>query len=62
MKVWSETTLTAAGTRQQSSGVFETIRNWADEFQDYLSPTATPGRGKHRMYTLTTLVFALWPS
>jgi DNA-binding transcriptional MerR regulator len=38
----------------------ETIRNWADEFQDYLSPTATPGRGKHRMYTFDDLkVFAL---
>ena len=38
----------------------ETIRNWADEFQDYLSPTATPGRGKHRMYTLDDLsVFSL---
>ena len=38
----------------------ETIRNWADEFQDYLSPTATPGRGKHRMYTFEDLsVFSL---
>ena len=38
----------------------ETIRNWADEFQDYLSPTATPGRGKHRMYTFDDLsVFSL---
>lgn len=38
----------------------ETIRNWADEFQHYLSPTATPGRGKHRMYTFDDLrVFAL---
>src|SRR5690606_30310363 len=38
----------------------ETIRNWADEFQDYLSPLATPGHGKHRMYTFDDLrVFAL---
>lgn len=40
--------------------VLETIRNWADEFQDYLSPLATPGHGKHRMYTFDDLrVFAL---
>lgn len=38
----------------------ETIRNWADEFQEYLSPTATPGKGKHRMYSLDDLrVFSL---
>lgn len=38
----------------------ETVRNWADEFEPYLSPTATPGKGKHRMYTLDDLkVFAL---
>jgi len=38
----------------------ETIRNWADEFQDYLSPTATPGHGKHRMYSFEDLkVFSL---
>jgi len=33
----------------------ETIRNWADEFQDYLSPTATPGHGKRRMYSFEDL-------
>jgi DNA-binding transcriptional MerR regulator len=38
----------------------ETIRNWADEFQEYMSPTAAPGRGKHRMYTIDDLrVFSL---
>ncbi|MBW1927482.1 MAG: MerR family transcriptional regulator [Deltaproteobacteria bacterium] len=49
---------------RQSATIFgvalETIRNWADEFQDYLSPTATPGRGKHRMYSTDDLrVFSL---
>lgn len=28
----------------------ETIRNWGSEFQDYLSPTANPGKGRHRKY------------
>ena len=38
----------------------ETVRNWADEFQNYLSPTATPGHGKHRMYSYDDLrVFSL---
>lgn len=38
----------------------ETVRNWADEFQEYLSPTATPGHGKHRMYSYDDLrVFSL---
>lgn len=38
----------------------ETVRNWADEFQSYLSPTATPGHGKHRMYSYDDLrVFSL---
>ncbi len=51
-------------TSRQTATIFgvalETIRNWADEFQDYLSPTATPGRGKHRMYSHIDLtVFSL---
>lgn len=29
----------------------ETIRNWCDEFGDYLSSTANPGKGKHRNFT-----------
>ena len=38
----------------------ETVRNWADEFQDFLSPTARPGKGKHRMYSYDDLrVFSL---
>ncbi len=38
----------------------ETIRNWADEFQAYLAPAATPGRGKHRAYSYEDLqVFSL---
>ncbi|MBL8152754.1 MAG: MerR family transcriptional regulator [Anaerolineae bacterium] len=38
----------------------ETVRNWADEFERHLSPTATPGKGKHRMYSSDDLrVFAL---
>jgi len=38
----------------------ETVRNWADEFSAYLSPTATPGRGKRRMYSYDDLrVFSL---
>lgn len=34
----------------------ETIRNWADEFAEYLSPLATPGRGKRRMYSYDDLM------
>ena len=38
----------------------ETIRNWADEFQAYLAPSATPGHGKHRAYSYEDLqVFSL---
>ena len=33
----------------------ETIRNWADEFAEYLSPLATPGHGKRRMYSYDDL-------
>jgi len=29
----------------------DTIRRWADEFQQYLSPSANPGTGKHRLFT-----------
>ena len=29
----------------------ETGRLWAEEFADYLSPTATPGKNRHRMFT-----------
>lgn len=29
----------------------ETVRNWCDEFTEYLSPTAIPGKGKHRNFT-----------
>lgn len=37
-----------------------TIRNWAIEFAEYLSPTATPQTGKNRFYTVEDLkVFAL---
>lgn len=38
----------------------ETIRNWGSEFQDYLSPLANPGQGRHRKYNPEDLsVFAL---
>lgn len=30
----------------------QTIRNWVNEFKDYLSPTAQPGRGKNLLFTL----------
>lgn len=29
----------------------ETVRSWTEEFAEYLSPTATPGTGKHRVFT-----------
>ncbi len=29
----------------------ETVRNWCEEFSNYLSPTANPGKGKHRNFT-----------
>lgn len=33
----------------------ETIRVWSEEFRQYLSPTATPGDGRHRLYTADDL-------
>jgi DNA-binding transcriptional MerR regulator len=37
-----------------------TIRAWANEFADHLSPTANPGKGKGRSFTLDDLmVFSL---
>ena len=29
----------------------ETIRTWSNEFKAYLSPTATPGKGRYRIFT-----------
>ncbi len=29
----------------------ETIRSWTEEFSDYLSPTANPGKGRHRIFS-----------
>lgn len=38
----------------------ETVRNWGYEFRDYLSPSANPGRGRHRKYNHEDLtVFSL---
>ncbi|MBZ0291640.1 MAG: MerR family transcriptional regulator [Anaerolineae bacterium] len=38
----------------------ETVRNWCDEFERHLSPTANPGKGKHRNFTEDDMrVFAL---
>lgn len=38
----------------------ETVRTWANEFEQYLSPTANPGTGRHRIFTEADLtVFAL---
>jgi DNA-binding transcriptional MerR regulator len=38
----------------------ETVRNWSQEFSEYLSPTASPAAGRHRQYTDDDLrVFAL---
>ena len=38
----------------------QTIKNWADEFASYLSPTANPEAGKKRLYTTEDVqVFAL---
>ena len=33
----------------------ETIRVWSHEFAEYLSPTATPGEGRHRLYSAEDL-------
>lgn len=42
-------------TTKQLYSVFkvshQTIKNWASEFADYLSPTATPETNKRRVYT-----------
>jgi DNA-binding transcriptional MerR regulator len=38
----------------------ETARIWALEFAEYLSPTATPGKNKHRLFTEADMtVFSL---
>lgn len=38
----------------------ETARIWAMEFREYLSPTATPGKNKHRLFTEADMrVFSL---
>jgi DNA-binding transcriptional MerR regulator len=38
----------------------QTIRTWADEFQEYMSPSASPEPGRHRQFTEEDLrVFAL---
>lgn len=38
----------------------QTIRNWAKEFEQYLSPSATPGKGGTRLFTKEDMkVFAL---
>jgi DNA-binding transcriptional MerR regulator len=29
----------------------ETIRSWTEEFSEYLSPTANPGKGRHRVFS-----------
>jgi DNA-binding transcriptional MerR regulator len=42
-------------TTKQVGAIFnrshETIRSWAEEFQEHLEPLATPGRGKNRAFT-----------
>jgi DNA-binding transcriptional MerR regulator len=38
----------------------ETVRNWTEEFLRYLSPTANPGKGRHRGFSEEDMkVFAL---
>jgi DNA-binding transcriptional MerR regulator len=38
----------------------ETVRRWAEEFEEYLSPNASPGKGRTRLFTAEDLqVFAL---
>ena len=38
----------------------ETVRAWSEEFVRYLSPTANPGKGRHRSFTETDMsVFSL---
>jgi DNA-binding transcriptional MerR regulator len=51
-------------TSQQVEQMFsisrETVRSWVGEFSDYLSPTATPPKGRQRHFTEEDLaVFAL---
>ena len=45
----------------QTFGVsHQTVKNWSDEFVDFLSPTANPGQGRRRLFTPEDLrVFAL---
>lgn len=45
----------------QTFGVsHQTVKNWSDEFVDFLSPTATPPKGRRRVFTLDDMrVFAL---
>lgn len=38
----------------------QTIRNWAKEFEEYLSPTATPEKGSTRLFSIDDMrVFSL---
>jgi DNA-binding transcriptional MerR regulator len=38
----------------------QTVKNWCDEFTSYLSPTARPGEGKKRLFTVEDIqVFSL---
>ena len=38
----------------------ETVRTWANQFDEFLSPLANPGKGRHRIFTYDDLsVFAL---
>lgn len=49
-----------ASVAQLFSVTDQTIKNWAREFAAYLSPTATPEKGKKRIFTTDDLkVFAL---
>jgi DNA-binding transcriptional MerR regulator len=39
---------------------YETVRAWAEEFKEYLSPLANPGEGRHRVFSDNDLrVFSL---
>lgn len=39
---------------------YETVRTWAEEFKEYLSPLANPGEGRHRVFSEDDLrVFSL---
>lgn len=38
----------------------QSVKNWSDEFADFLSPTASPGQGRRRAFTSEDLkVFAV---